>query len=92
MVQACVVDAATYPIAHCNAFLASMHGRDKHNCLRHDFWCGTAALRGNKEETADDEDATPADRTDSLVQLQQKVPNLMAQMNGISQNPTTSQI
>ena len=54
--------------------------------------CFTAALRGNKEETADDEDTTPADRTDSLAQLQQKVPNLMAQMNGIALNPTTSQI
>ena len=86
------MDAVTCPIAHCNAFLASMHGRDKTKRLTHDFWCDTAALRGNKEETADDEDATPADRTDSLVQLQQKVPNLMAQINGISQNPTTSQI
>lgn len=51
-----------------------------------------ALTRGNKEETADDEDTSPDFRTDSLDQLQQKVPNLMAQMNGIAQNPTVSQI
>ena len=51
-----------------------------------------ALTRGNKEETADDEDASPDYRTDSLDQLQQKVPNLMAQMNGIAQHPTTAQI
>jgi len=51
-----------------------------------------ALTRGNKEETADDEDTSPDYRTDSIDQLQQKVPNLLAQMNGIAQNPTTAQI
>lgn len=57
-------------------------------CCRH----AAALARGGKEETADDEDASPEYRTDSLDQLQQKVPNLMAQMSGIAQNPTKSQI
>ncbi|KAL3137850.1 hypothetical protein ABBQ38_005103 [Trebouxia sp. C0009 RCD-2024] len=52
----------------------------------------SSLARGGKEETADDEDASPEYRTDSLDQLQQKVPNLMAQMSGIAQNPTKAQI
>ena len=54
--------------------------------------CDAALARGGKEETADDEDTSPDFRTDSLDQLQQKVPNLMAQMSGIAQNPTKAQI
>ncbi len=59
--------------------------------IQHGCVC-TALTRGNKEEAADDEDTSPDYRTDSLDQLQQKVPNLMAQMNGIAHNPTTAQI
>ncbi len=69
--------------------------RHLHQCLGQFVYTTVvcaALTRGNKEETADDEDTSPDYRTDSLDQLQQKVPNLMAQMNGIAQNPTTTQI
>ncbi|DBA79173.1 hypothetical protein WJX77_004780 [Trebouxia sp. C0004] len=67
--------------------MAGQVNRDKRFSL-----FNSSLTRGNKEETADDEDTSPDYRTDSLDQLQQKVPNLMAQMNGIAQNPTTTQI